>query len=232
MLPQSDNLKDRTAPVRFVVLHTTGRTFSGRVGGTTDGALARYTSTAAPYYGHGIVDTAGTYAQLAPYSARAYHSASLDWRYEAGADGEPWRLWAKPLSATTADYIEHNRPPDVVWDWWDARWPGVPSPLDLIGTRNPNNHSIGLDLLPTPTGDFSRRQLEVAAGLCCELLADAGLTARMGGMAPTVVTHSDIDPMRRGTVFKAGKVIGRDWDLGTRFDYAGFSDLLRGGGQS
>ena len=233
MLPQSTELKDRTAPVRFIVLHTTGRTFSERVGGTTEGAVDRYTHTAAPYYGHGIVDTEGTYAQLAPYLARAQHSATLDWRYEAGDTGWPWRQWAKPLSGTAGDYIEHGRPPEVVWDWWDARWPGVPTPLDLIGTRNPNNHSVGLDLLPTPTGDFSRVQLEVAAGLCCELLGLAGITARMGGSAPTVVTHSDIDPMRRGTVYKAGKVIGRDWDLGTRFDYGAFSDLLRsGGGQS
>jgi len=232
MLPQSDNLKDRTAPVRFIVLHTTSVTFSQRVGGTLEGALERYRVTAAPYYGHGIFDATGAYGQLADYPLRAQHSASLDWRYETAADGSyPWRWTAKPSGAS--DYIPTGRDPAIVWDWWDARWPGVPTPLDLIGTLYPNNHSIGLDLMPTVDGDFPPAQLEAAAAKCCELLALAGLTARMGGALPTVVTHSDIDPMRRGAVYSAGKVIGRDWDLGTRFDYGAFSDLLRsGGGQS
>ena len=225
MLPQSDNLNDRTAPARFIVLHTTSTTFSQRVGGTLAGALERYRTTAAPYYGHGIFDSTGAYGQLAEYDARAQHSATLDWRYETGADGSyPWRWTAKPSGA--ADYIPTNRDPAIVWDWWDARWPGVSSPLDLIGTRNPNNHSIGLDLMPTVDGDFPRAQLEAAAKLCCDLMRLRYATARMGGHLPTVVTHSDVDPMRRGAVYKSGKVIGRDWDLGSRFDYALFAELL------
>lgn len=222
-LPHASSLPERSAPIRVIILHTPSVSFSKRAGGTIEGAVARYRKTGHKYYGHEIVDPVGDSARLAPLNKRAWHSASLSALYTS----EEWRRWAKPLGAD--DYLKHGRDPAKVWDWWDARWPGVSSPADLIDTRYPNNHSVGIDIMPTEDGEFTIAAMEAAAVMCRTILSDVGVVASMGGKVPTVLTHSDIDPLRRGAVRKGDRIIGKDWDLGSRFDYAGFGRMLKDG---
>jgi N-acetyl-anhydromuramyl-L-alanine amidase AmpD len=67
--------------------------------------------------------------------------------------------------------------------------------------------------VPTPhrTPLYTDEQYEATKALIRHLCAQFGLDPQS---PKSVVGHADIDPMKRGIVLKAGKLIGVDWDPG------------------
>lgn len=221
MLSQSIDLKRRTGDIRCVILHSPSVTFSKRVGGTIAGALKRYEYTQAKFYGHAIIDSLGVKADLAPLHLRAQHTASLSNLYLSGS----WGQYAHPYGQASTK--RHYRDPKVVFDWFFDRYPSVDTPYDLVRTRYPNNISVGLDLMPTVDGVFTVDQLKAAAEYCVSVLAEQGLVATMVGDSPNVFTHSDVDPIRRGTVKGKNKtIVGKAWDLNSGFDRSVFESFM------
>lgn len=207
-LPQVPRLPLRTRPVRGIVLHSTGRPLAVRCAeyaGSTQpadvdaAAVAWYRSSGFSYFGGYLVGTSGTVYRLAPDEVRTQHAAELDSRYKSSA----WRSWAH----VDGRWQQHGRDPAQVWDWWDARWPGL-SPPDLLGMRP--NDALGVDLLPTPAGRYTDDQVAQARRLVHHLCAAHGLRPARG----VVVGHEDVDPCSRGTVRRGGKIVGIPWDPG------------------
>lgn len=217
MLPQSRDLR-RRPETRAVLIHTTGRVFARRVAqdaGTDDplrlgaAAVERYARLRLPYYAHVLVDPVGDARQLADPGAECHHAAPLDGRYRGD-----WRPWA---------YVDgrwrlHGRDPAVVWDWWDARWPGYATPLALPPGGRPNATTVAIDVLPLPEGDdwYTPEQLATVADIAREVCEEAGLPFNRRH----VLAHEDLDPCRRGVVLRDGVICGIPWDPGTRFDWS------------
>ena len=172
-------------------------------GGAT--AVDWYRSSGHPYFGHYLVDWVGEVWELAPPDRRVMHSGSLAAEYR-------WRDW-RTMAAPDGTWVKHGRDPDVVYDWWLARWPDFRSPLGLATGPHPNSCSVGIDLLPTMTGGYTGPQLAALPVLIRQIARRAGFpVARC-----RVLGHSDIDPARRGTVGQ-DRIIGRDWDPGRGVD--------------
>lgn len=232
MLVQSIHLKPRTAPPRLIVGHTPGsglaRFANDRAPYAVDpvayelAAVGWYTSSAAEYYGHIVIGPTGNRYDLAPLDSVALHTAMLDGRYNLPT----WREWAHPIGGK--GWARHGRDPEVVWDQWDARWPDTLTPVEFIGSRSINANSIGLDYLPTPSGEYTDIQVETAAALVCELADRYGIELRTGGKHPTYVGHEDIDPLRRGAKMSRGKIVGVLWDPGSRWPRERFNKLVSG----
>ncbi|MDP3910583.1 MAG: N-acetylmuramoyl-L-alanine amidase [Gemmatimonadales bacterium] len=217
MLPQSADLPLRTRPVRAIVIHTATAVFARKVAqdiGTDDparlgdGAVARYERLELPFYGHVLVDGAGAPHWLAPVDRVAWHTAPLADFYAT----DRWRLWARPPGE---GWTRHGRDPARVWDWWDARWPGVESPRLLATGRQPNDVSIGVDLLPTVDGEFTPCQMQAANRLVLDLCCDHDVPHLRG----YVLGHEDVDPCGRGAVRRRGIIYGVPWDPGPRLDW-------------
>jgi len=207
-LPQVPRLPHRTRQIRGLVLHSTGRTLAVRCAeyahsddpaAIDAAAVAWYRSSGFGYFGGYLVGCSGAVYRLAPDEVRTQHAAELDSRYKSSA----WRAWAH----LDGRWQQHMRDPAQVWDWWDARWPGL-SPADLLGMRP--NDALGVDLLPLPTGRYSLEQVAQVRRLIHHLCAEHNV-------APTrrnVVGHEDVDPCSRGTVRRGGRIVGIPWDPG------------------
>jgi len=210
MLPQSQDLEPQARPPSRVIIHTTGRAFSGALESITVGdALDRYTRRRSPYYGHWLIDPLGGIAPMAPEDRRALHTGSLSRLYAARS----WMEYGAPGGAKT--WVEHGRDPETVYDWWIARWPGRSGPLGLVPSRHVNGHSIGIDLLPGLDGGYTVAQHGALMVLLQEICARHGLAYGR----EIILGHEDVDPVRRGTVRgRDGRIYGRGWDPG-RLDW-------------
>jgi len=222
----------RTAAVDLVVIHTTGsglaalaakRAPDHMAAGYWAAAWDWYESSGAPFFGHYLVAPNGDVVQLADEGHAALHTAALSRRYER----PDWAEWARPLHASrlpaselVAGWARHGRDPSVVFDWWWARWPGLDSPLDLLGgDRYVNRRSVGVDLLPAPDGTCTPERITAALELCADICARRSIDATPA----RVVCHEDLDPLRRGTRVNArGVIIGTGWDPGRRFPRTAF----------
>ena len=219
MLSHSANLKRRKHLIELIIIHTTSRYFAQRVapddGGppTTEGAIERYEKTRHRFFGHWLIDPQGVRVQLAEEDLKALHCASLDRRYQT----EDWMKWGAPGGVKT--WEEHGREPEVVFDWWLERWPQFTSPLEMVSRRHINGISVGIDLMPLPDGTFTAAQIKSLIELLHEICERHDLEYSR----EVVLAHSDVDPVRRGTVRKGkhGKIIGRGWDPGRRLDWDG-----------
>jgi hypothetical protein len=215
MLTAAAKLKPRTRPIERIILHTTSRAFAKRVAPeegppTIKGAVARYERTGHPYFGHWLIDPQGKRVQLADESRRAVHTASLDRRYQT----EDWMAWGAPGGVKT--WTQHGRDPETVFDWWLERWPEFRSPLEMVSRRHVNGVSIGIDLMPLPSGIFTIAQMGALKALLLELCERCGLEYSRD----VILAHEDVDPVRRGTVKRrGGKIFGVGWDPGSRLDW-------------
>lgn len=218
-LPQSRGLQIRKVPVRGIVLHTPGRAFTARACQITrdaawpvveEAALRWYVTSAFGFYGGYMVGPSGAVYRLADDKARTQHTGALDARYvERG--GREWRGWAKPLGGS--GWSEHKRDPAQVFDWWDARWPGLKSPTELMG-KTPND-ALGIDIMPTLDGSYTIPQVRALASLIRDICQIHGLLLDRAH----VVGHEDVDPCCRGTVLRSGRVVGIPWDPGAALNW-------------
>ena len=217
-LPQSEKLPARDLAPRAVVIHSTGRglaRYADARSATGDEsaydavALDWYETSGFPYYGHILVGQSGVAHALAPESVVCWHTATLSRRYGA----TDWRKFAHPLGGKLG---RHGRQPHIVYDWWDERHGTDASPLDLLGgERKVNQLTFGIDLLPDLAGEYSASQMATAAGEIRRLCETHGIPFDRSH----VLGHEDLDPWRRGTIRRRGKVIGVPWDPGTRFNW-------------
>lgn len=195
------------------VVHTTGGGLAkiAAAGGAPgslaydEAAISWYHRSGFAYFGAFIVGTSGRVWRLAPDRNVTWHSANLSGDY----DRADWRRYAAP----DGTWVLHDRNPDVVYDWWLARWPTLRSPVEILG-RAVNSVAVGIDLLPGASRDFSSQQLAALA----ELLRFCGKAFGFEVSAETVVGHADVDPARRGTLKKGDTIIGKPWDPGITLD--------------
>lgn len=215
MIPQSAALPALDpGALRAQVVHTMGdgltEALRGRVGDDLADieaeAVAWLERSGHAYYGHTMVGPAGGVYELAPEDRQCHHAVSLGAVY----DDAGWRRWAKPLGEA---WQEHGRDPDVVYDWWIARWPRLVTPLDLPAGRRPNETTLAIDLLPAPGGGYTAIQLQVAH----EVLRERARRHDLPFDRRHVLGHEDVDPCRRGVVRRRGKVLGVPWDPGPQF---------------
>lgn len=212
---------------RGIILHTTGGGFARSVEGKapdSDAAAARrYTTGALRYHGHYLVGRlSGRVYQLAHPTRIAYHTGALASRYGRGptAPSDTWRRFGSPLGVE--GWQPHGRDPAVVYDWWDARWPGVVSPVEFFG-RQINAATVGLDVIPAVDGSFGASQVEATAQLVAALCATYGIEPTERGM----MRHEDVDPVRRGCVLRRGTIYGVPWDPGPRFPFGEMLERVR-----
>lgn len=218
-LPQSRGLQARKVPARGIVIHTPGRAFTARACQIThdaawpvteEAALRWYVTSGFAFYGGYMVGPSGAVYRLADDRTRTQHAGALDARYtERG--GREWRAWAKPLAGH--GWVKHERDPAQVFDWWDARWPGLKSPTELMGPFP--NDAIGIDIMPMLDGSYSMPQVRALAALVRDLCQLHGLPHDRRH----VVGHEDVDPCSRGTVLRSGRVIGTPWDPSPALDW-------------
>ena len=206
-LPQNTNLPERSAPVELLVVHTTGRNLTkvairNNPDNLAEGAHRWYRTSGMRDYGHLLIAPDLTVETLCPDEKVAWHTARLPSQY-LWAD---WRNFA--YHRQQKQIVPHNRPPHVVYDWWDARWGRDGSPLDLTPgrTRSINVISWALDLLPREDGTYTDEQLELAVAVLYEKCRDFNLPSS------AIVGHADLDPMNRGIVWQKDRAVGRDWD--------------------
>jgi len=118
-----------------------------------------------------------------------------------------WRDWASPSDGS--GWRRHGRPGNVVYDYWNAAWPGAKSPLDVYPWGKYPNEAVGIDLLPNPAnGHYVPEQLETFKKLVRALgqLHNFPLDLRHNA------THTLAAPVERGTQVVHGKIIGVHWD--------------------
>lgn len=214
--------KQRTSKPSGVVCHTPGGAFAAKAlqraedlnrnGAPTPIEIDRMAATlfdVAVYQPGYLIGTSGTVFQLDVDFKRTQHSGMLATECPGGnvyAKGT-WREWSKPLGGS---WQQHGRPGHVVYDWWDAAFPGLAGPLEAFPWGRYPNDAIGIDLLPDPThgGAFNEAQVEAFVALV-RLLSEAhGFRISKS----TVTTHSLASPCERGGLIRGGKVIGVHWD--------------------
>jgi hypothetical protein len=219
------SLRRRRKPVRGVVVHTTGRGLLRRVVGGVDGpgaaAARRYARGAVgDFFGHYLIDHDGRVYALAHPERVALHTAALHRFY--GSEGVPsdrWRMYCCPLSERMQ---RHGRDEARVWDWWNARWPELASPVVMLG-RNVNAAAVGIDLLPLDDLTYTAAQVE-----SCAVLVEALSEALRFSIEPMrVVRHEDVDPLRRGAVRKGDRILGVPWDPGPSWNHAAMLQRAR-----
>lgn len=218
--------RPRTSAPKGVIVHTPGTPFAQRAwmsaqtakgGGKPilaefDVAAARRFDMAQFQPGY-LVGQTGAVFILEYDSKRTMHSGKL------GADSPvanvyasgDWRDWSSPSDGS--GWQKHGRPGHVVYDYWDAAWPGAVTPLDVYPWREYPNDCIGIDLLPDPnTGEYTPAQRSSFVRLVRLLSQVHGFPIDLRHVA----THTLASPVERGTVKRAGKIIGRHWDPDAR----------------
>lgn len=220
--------KQRTSIPSGIVCHTPGGTFAAKAlhraeqvnPKPSDLDLDRTAAAlfdVAVYQPGYLIGTSGTIFQLETDDKRTQHSGMLAADCPGGnvyAKGT-WRAWSKPLGG---GWQQHGRPGHVVYDWWDAAFPGLAGPLEaFVWGRYPND-AIGIDLLPDPRrgGAFNDAQVEAFVALV-RLLSEAH---RFRISKSTVTTHSLASPCERGGILRDGKVIGVHWDPPAGWDFS------------
>jgi len=220
-IPDERDFSKRTIPASFVVVHTTG---AGIVQKAFDKGIkdcrevARY---ACRYYArsgngvstHFLIDWDGYVWQILPLGVQGWHAG---WKTNvrqlyAGTD---WQRWSHPLGGSLA-----AQPPAGGYAAWKEAFPGLDSPAQLLpeGAPSPNTGSISVDLLAVPAGGpWTEAQKDTLNSLTLELCDRMNVERT----AVTVLPHSYLDPMRRMTVKKSGKVQELAWDP------KGWDDLL------
>lgn len=218
--------KRRSAP-RGIILHTTGgglaRAVEGQAPDSDAAAARRYTTGALRYYGHYLVGRIdGRIYQLAHPVRIAHHTGALASKYGRGptAPSDAWRRFGSPIGVE--GWAPHGRDPAEVYDWWDARWPGITSPVEFFG-RQVNAATLGLDVIPAVDGSFGGDQVEATAQLVAALCATYDIEPTERG----VMRHEDVDPVRRGCVLRRGTIYGVPWDPGPRFPFDAMLERVR-----
>ncbi len=79
--------------------------------------------------------------------------------------------------------------------WWADRWPGLSGPQDFICRLAPNNHMIGIELVPTDETQFPEIQMINLA----ELLLDLSQKYDIPWRKERFLTHNDVNPLKRTT---------------------------------
>lgn len=222
-----DRLGVRQDAPRGIILHTTGgglaRAVEGKAPDSDAAAARRYTTGALRYYGHYLVGRlSGRVYQLAHPARIAHHTGALASRYGRGptAPSDTWRRFGSPIGVK--GWAPHGRDPAVVYDWWDARWPGITSPVEFFG-RQVNAATLGLDVIPAVDGSFGDEQVEATAQLVAALCATYDIEPTERG----VMRHEDVDPVRRGCVLRGGTIYGVPWDPGPRFPFDAMLERVR-----
>lgn len=220
----TDN-RDRVRAPLGVVTHTPSVTFAKRVQqgfiadhrrpptpAELDNAAANRFD-AARYQPNYLIGTTGRIFVLDLDHQRASHSGGLALECPAGnvyAAGT-WRDWASPSDGS--GWRRHGRPGHVVYDYWDATFPGAASPLDVFPWKGSPNDAIGIDLLPDPdTGIYLPVQRAAYVALVKLLAAKHGFPLD----ERHVTTHTLASPCERGTVLRKGQIVGVHWDPDVR----------------
>jgi hypothetical protein len=167
----------------------------------------------ATYQPNYLIGTTGRVFVLDKDHQRAQHSGGLAMECPAGdvyAAGT-WRDWASPSDGS--GWRRHGRPGHVVYDYWDAAFPGARSPLDVFPWGKFPNDALGIDLLPDPdTGAYAPVQRSSYLVLVKLLAAKHGFPLD----ARHVTTHTFASPCERGTVVRKGQIVGVHWDPDAR----------------
>jgi len=219
---QGTDNRDREAVPPGIVTHTPSVTFARKALTAFEAhhgrlptpheldatAAARFDRAA--YQPGYLIGTAAGVWQLDLDHQRAQHSGMLADDSPAGDvyKAGTWREWASPSDGS--GWQRHGRPGHVVYDYWDAAFPGARSPYDVfVWGRYPNN-CIGIDLLPDPmTGAYTAEQRRTYVALARALSGLHAFPIRFD----RVTTHTYASPVERGTQrLKGGKIIGVHWD--------------------
>ena len=213
-------LKDRPVnDVEMIVVHTTG---SGllRHPDPLKRALEYYAG-ADVYTSHYLICPKGDLYGIVPENEKALHTGIGGTGRELyGMGAEAWtrHLWliSKGGSTPWSKHMVDRDGKHVTYDsefpgyeWWLKRWEMFDSPLQI--SRDPNRHSIGIDLLPMKDGPhpggFTDAQM-----IALDRFADD--RRNHYGRTLPVLSHSDTHPLTR--TLKYGpwdpKVV-RTWDI-------------------
>lgn len=220
----TDNRDRSKAPIG-VVTHTPSVTFAVNARNAFYGQHGRFPTPAeldataagrfdrAAYQPNYLIGTTAAVFQLDADHQRAQHSGELAHDspvgdvYTAGT----WRDWASPSDGS--GWQRHGRPGHVVYDYWDAAFPGARSPLDVFVWGRYPNEAIGIDLLPDPTtGAYTPAQRAAYVKLVRALGLLHGFPMRF----ERVTTHTYASPVERGTVKHKGQIVGVHWDPDAR----------------
>jgi hypothetical protein len=219
---QGTDNRDRDAAPLGIVAHTPSVTFARKV---RDAFIAEHGRAPTPaeldvaaarrfdrsaYIPNYLIGTTALIAQLDLDHQRAQHSGMLAADCPAGDvyKAGTWREWASPSDGS--GWQRHGRDGRIVYDYWDAAFPGARSPYDVfVWGRYPNN-CIGIDLLPDPdTGAYTPDQRRAFVALTRALAPLHGFPIRFD----RVTTHTYTSPVERGTVrLRGGTIIGKHWD--------------------
>lgn len=186
MVGNPQDVTDRRSLRPFgVMVHTTG---AGRwlqdavkVGADPLGAAVDFYCKPKANFAHYVTDWSGTILQVADERERARHAGidraerelykSGDWKAKVGQ--KALKLWQKS-------------------------WPGMHSPLDLFPPGSPNEHYIGIELIPLlkrqkDGSRFTREQYKALTAFLKDFQERWGL----GLGASRLVGHEDIEPLTR-----------------------------------
>lgn len=212
----------RRESTQGTIIHTTGRTIVHRVSSAdtpprdVDKAVLNKIQRRGDHVmGLFYIGQAADVYQIAPDNRVTYHTQGLPKVYLR----DTWKEHADPLFGHGR--VQHSRAPEIVYDWWLDRWGAkIDSPVELPGGRDVNDNCIGIDLIPQRDGGFTEDQITRAGRLIAYLAASWSFPATLHHNHG----HADRDPLRRGTILKAGRtIVGVDWDPGRSFQW----DLLR-----
>lgn len=231
--------RDRARTPMGVVTHTpsitfarkvleTFRTLNGRAPTSLELDLSAGTKfDASKYQPNFLIGLTGLVCVLDWDDQRTSHSGGLAMECPAGDvyTAGTWREWASPSDGS--GWRKHGRDPNAVYDWWNAAFLGARSPLDIFKWGKTPNEAVGIDLLPDPiTGQYTDAQRVAWVKLVRALSALHGFALS----DRCVTTHSFASPCERGTVKRAGKIVGTHWDPDVKiWNHAEMLKQLRGG---
>lgn len=189
-------LKKRILPVKAVVVHNTGEQDEDQIVKFYD------LGKAMPHY---FITYLGAVYQFVDEGQIAYHCGMRTEEIDL-YQRNVWRAFTWPLGV----FLPYLAPQKhTAYAEWDQRWPGLASPMDVLGTQRTNGITVGIEL-QNPTSkirtqdQYTDPQYHAASELIACIAARHGLMVCQS----CVVGHYDLSPLRRATV-KRG-----NWDPG------------------
>lgn len=225
------DVSDRTKPLFGVVIHATGSTAvvnAFRQGVDPNEYLAEHYSDGRSGFPHYMVTwldqkradppEVPDVIQIANETERAWHAGINAEARSIYRQGK--KTWQRYVKAGDEGIIEADNLPLPRYDWWAERWPDVQSPLDLFPGGDPNNVTIGIEVVvPVVLKNakrykrvpFTDRQHRITAHLVANIFQRHLLPIDEARLR--VFGHEDVHPLTR--TVRAGPWDpghGRYWD--------------------
>lgn len=209
--------------IQRVVMHVTGTT-------DFDTVKSRFKSAASAHY---VIDMEGKLFQFVSEDKKAWHAGiqkEIINLYKK--DDRTWRKYMRYFSwyrgyPSDAVYVDSGLNPVAdkssaklvmradgsewpEYAYFDARWPGRNQPIGFEQTTNPNNNSIGIEILSIghknqDPNHYTDAMYATTANLVDDICRRHGLSKEMG----VVCGHEDVNPVERW-----------GWDPNSGFEWA------------